>query len=93
MERKEITPGLTLPRLVYGMWRVADDSDRSPTHVRAKIEACIDQGITTVDQADIYGDYEAEAVLGDAARRFGKNLRLSRNAAFSSRATSFPTGV
>ncbi len=66
MERVEISPDLSLSRLVYGMWRVADDSDRSPAHVQAKIEACLVQGITTLDQADIYGDYEAEAVLGDA---------------------------
>ena len=32
--------------------------------VRAKIDACLEQGITTIDQADIYGDYGAEAVLG-----------------------------
>ncbi|MEC7667434.1 MAG: aldo/keto reductase, partial [Pseudomonadota bacterium] len=51
-----------------GMWRVADDANTSPEHVAAKIQSCLDQGITTFDQADIYGDYGAEAVLGDALR-------------------------
>jgi len=64
-----ITAGpLELSRIVYGMWRLGDDSDTSPAHVEAKIEACLAQGITTMDQADIYGDYGAEALLGDALR-------------------------
>jgi predicted oxidoreductase len=55
-------------RIVYGMWRLGDDADTSPSHVRAKVEACLEQGITTMDQADIYGDYGAEAILGAAFR-------------------------
>ncbi|MFY0662547.1 MAG: aldo/keto reductase [Shimia sp.] len=68
MNRVEIANGLTFSRLVYGMWRVADDADTSPEYVEAKIQACLDQGITTIDQADIYGDYGAEAVLGGALK-------------------------
>ncbi len=68
MERIVLKGGVSLSRLVYGMWRIGDDPDTSPAHVRAKIEACLAQGITTMDQADIYGGYTAEAVLGDALR-------------------------
>jgi len=68
MERIELKDGLELSRLVYGMWRIGDDTDTSPKHVQAKIEACLAQGITTMDQADIYGGYTAEAVLGTAMR-------------------------
>lgn len=68
MDRVEIANGLSFSRLVYGMWRVADDADTSPAYVEAKIQACLDQGITTIDQADIYGDYGAEAVLGGALK-------------------------
>lgn len=68
MERIEISPGLTLSRLVYGMWRLGDDADTSPAHVQAKVEACLAQGITTMDQADIYGGYTAEGLLGAALR-------------------------
>lgn len=74
MERVTITEGLSLSRLVYGMWRVGDDADTSVAHVRAKIDACLDQGITTLDQADIYGDYTAEAILG-AALKSDRSLR------------------
>ncbi|WP_281708624.1 aldo/keto reductase [Phaeobacter italicus] len=68
MERIEIAPGLSLSRLVYGMWRLGDDSDTSTAHVEAKINACLEQGITTFDQADIYGGYAAEGILGQAIR-------------------------
>ncbi|MCG6883656.1 MAG: aldo/keto reductase [Silicimonas sp.] len=64
MERVSFSGGVELSRIVYGMWRVGDDDDTSPAHVRAKIEACLEQGITTIDQADIYGGYTAEAILG-----------------------------
>ena len=39
-----------------------------PRHVQAKVEACLAQGITTMDQADIYGGYTAEAIFGAALR-------------------------
>lgn len=68
MERIDLTPDLAVSRIVYGMWRLADDADRSEVHVRVKIEACLEQGITTFDQADIYGDYESESVLGAALK-------------------------
>ncbi|MEO9574518.1 MAG: aldo/keto reductase [Tateyamaria sp.] len=68
MERVQLTNNLTLSRIVYGMWRLGDDTDTSTAHVQAKIHACLDQGITTFDQADIYGGYVAEAILGQALK-------------------------
>ena len=64
MDRTTLPGGIELSRIVYGMWRVGDDPDTSTGHIRAKIEACLEQGITTIDQADIYGGYTAEALLG-----------------------------
>ncbi len=66
MERITLQPDLSLSRIVYGMWRLGDDQDTSPRNVQAKIEACLEQGITTMDQADIYGGYMAEEVMGAA---------------------------
>ncbi len=74
MQRVKLSDTLELSRLVYGMWRLGDDSDTSADHVEAKIQSCLDQGITTFDQADIYGGYAAEAVLG-AAMRANPGLR------------------
>jgi len=68
MERVTLTDELSLSRLVYGMWRLTDDVDTSPAHVEAKVEACLAQGITTIDQADIYGGYTAEGVFGAALK-------------------------
>ncbi len=68
MERIELAEGLEFSRIVYGMWRLGDDVDRSAAHVQAKIEACLEQGITTFDQADIYGDYESETILGQCLK-------------------------
>ncbi len=68
MNRVKLNDTLNLSRIVYGMWRLGDDDDRSPAHVQAKIEACLEQGITSFDQADIYGDYTAEGILGSALK-------------------------
>ena len=74
MERLQIAEGLEFSQLVYGMWRLADDADTSIKHVDAKIRAALDQGITTFDQADIYGGYTAEDVMG-AALKTSPSLR------------------
>ena len=64
MQRLSLTPNLELSRLVYGLWRLGDDADTSPAYIQRKLEACLDVGMTSLDQADIYGGYEAEALLG-----------------------------
>ncbi|TCD14378.1 aldo/keto reductase [Oricola cellulosilytica] len=53
-------------RLIYGVWRLGDDADTSPRHIQRKVEACLDQGITTFDHADIYGGYACERLFGEA---------------------------
>ena len=68
MDRVQLSDTLSMSRIVYGMWRLGDDTDTSVAHVQAKIHACLDQGITTFDQADIYGGYVAEAILGEALK-------------------------
>jgi predicted oxidoreductase len=73
MERISLNNEVSLSRIVYGMWRLGDDENTSPEHVRTKIDASLDQGITSFDQADIYGGYEAEEILGNALS--GSGLR------------------
>ena len=68
MQRVDLTSNVSLSRLVYGMWRLCDGGESTPAQVQAKIEACLAQGITTMDQADIYGGYTAEAALGDCLK-------------------------
>jgi aryl-alcohol dehydrogenase-like predicted oxidoreductase len=76
------------------MWRLGDDADTSPAHVQAKIQACLDQGITTLDQADIYGDYGAEACWARVERPIrgcGTRWNSSPNATSSRRVAGMPT--
>jgi len=74
MQRFNLSDTVQLSQIIYGMWRLGDDSDTSAGHVQAKIEACLEQGITSFDQADIYGGYESEAILG-AALKAAPHLR------------------
>lgn len=76
MTRIELTPGLSFSRIAYGMWRLGDDADTSPARVRAKIAAALEAGITTMDQADIYGGYQAEEILGAALKGSGLRGRI-----------------
>ncbi len=71
METVALGDDLSLSRILYGLWRLADDGDTSAGHVRAKIDACLAQGITSFDHADIYGGYRAEAIFGAALREDG----------------------
>ncbi|WP_374512146.1 aldo/keto reductase family oxidoreductase [Niveibacterium sp.] len=54
--------------IVLGTWRFKEWS-MSPAELAAFIEGAADVGVTTVDTADIYGDYQGESALGDAFRR------------------------
>jgi predicted oxidoreductase len=59
----------TLPafsRIVYGVWRLNDGANHTPDLALRKIQACLDVGITSFDQADIYGDYSCEKLFGQA---------------------------
>jgi len=73
MQRVQLNSDIEISQLIYGMWRIGDDTNTKAEHVEAKIQSCLDQGITTFDQADIYGGYTAEAILGSA---LGKNPSL-----------------
>jgi len=53
LNRIEITPDLSFSRIVYGMWRLSDDTDTSTAHVQAKIE----------DQQNQYDDRERSVAL------------------------------
>jgi predicted oxidoreductase len=58
---------LDLSPVVAGLWRLASWSLDVPARVRW-IEQALELGITTFDHADIYGDYRAEALFGEALK-------------------------
>ena len=49
MDRINLSSSLEFSRIIYGMWRLADDADTSIKHIDDKINSCLDQGITTFD--------------------------------------------
>jgi predicted oxidoreductase len=57
--------GLTLSRIVAGMWRM-NEWNMTPQQRVAFIEQCLELGVTSFDHADIYGGYGVEAVFGEA---------------------------
>jgi len=68
MERFKLSPDCPeMSSIAYGVWRLADDPEgASPARVRAKVDVCLESGITTFDHADIYGMYTCEALFGAA---------------------------
>ncbi|OOE44675.1 aldo/keto reductase [Salinivibrio kushneri] len=53
--------------MVQGYWRL-DDWQMTPQQRLSFLKAHIDLGITTVDHADIYGDYRCETLFGQALK-------------------------
>ena len=68
MKRITLSNGVKLSAMAYGVWRLADAADTSVDANLARIDACLEQGITTFDHADIYGDYRCEALFGQAVK-------------------------
>jgi predicted oxidoreductase len=59
--------GPEVSHLVLGAWRFVD-AGLDAAAIRDLVAAAVDLGITTVDHADVYGDYQVEARFGEALR-------------------------
>ena len=57
--------GPEFSRVVFGLWRL-HGWDMTPTQRLAFLDAALDLGVTTIDHADIYGDYQGEFLFGEA---------------------------
>ena len=65
MERISLhSEGPELSRIVAGAWRWKLE----PGQVESLVNAALDQGITSFDHADIYGDYSNEQIFGEVLR-------------------------
>ncbi|MFH2504820.1 aldo/keto reductase family oxidoreductase [Klebsiella indica] len=60
--------GPEFSRFVMGYWRLMD-WNMSIEALVSFVEQHLDLGITTIDHADIYGDYRCEAAFGEALKR------------------------
>jgi predicted oxidoreductase len=67
MEQKKIHPkGPTFSRIISGAWRW---HTVSPTTVEKLIHTSLDEGITSFDHADIYGDHSNEEIFGQVLKK------------------------
>ncbi len=57
--------GPELSKIVQGFWRLSD-WDMTNQEIVQLIEMCLENGITTFDHADIYGEYSCETLFGKA---------------------------
>lgn len=71
MERICINQHVTFSKIIQGFWR-ANQWNMTHQQLNTFINQLVERGITTMDHADIYGDYECETI-------FGKALDLSPN--------------
>lgn len=68
LQRLAISPqGPEFSRFVMGYWRLMEWNLSAPA-LASFIEHHLELGITTVDHADIYGNYQCEAAFGQAIR-------------------------
>lgn len=67
MERVEINQNVTFSRYVQGFWR-AHTWQMSDQALNRHLHELVARGITTMDHADIYGDYQCEAIFGRALK-------------------------
>jgi predicted oxidoreductase len=58
---------VNLSTVVAGAWRMAG-WDMNPAQRLGWIETCLELGITSIDHADIYGDYQVQTLFGQALR-------------------------
>ncbi|MDP3311825.1 aldo/keto reductase family oxidoreductase [Lutibacter sp.] len=65
MQTIKIAEDFTISRLIHGHWRL-NDWNLSTQELITLIERTFELGITTIDHADIYGNYTCEALFGNA---------------------------
>ncbi|MGR0279598.1 aldo/keto reductase [Marinomonas dokdonensis] len=66
MMRHQYHPlGFEGSRIAQGFWR-ANEWQMSSAELLSFVESCVELGVTTMDHADIYGDYQCEALFGQA---------------------------
>jgi len=65
MNTIKLNSDFEISRIVHGLWRLTD-WNLSNQELLKLTEQCTEMGVTTFDQADIYGNYSCEKLFGDA---------------------------
>lgn len=67
MEKIQLNNEVTLSRIIQGLWRLKSWK-MTPEALLEFVHQCIDLGVTSFDTAEIYGNYEAEEMFGEALK-------------------------
>ena len=67
MEKIQLNNEVALSRIIQGLWRLKSWK-MTPEALLEFVHQCIDLGVTSFDTAEIYGNYEAEAMFGEALK-------------------------
>jgi diketogulonate reductase-like aldo/keto reductase len=65
MDAVELPSGELMPKLGQGTWRMGEDPGRRDEEI-ASLRLGIELGLTLIDTAEMYGEGQAELVVGDA---------------------------
>lgn len=65
MDRVKINRNVTYSKLIQGFWRL-NDWQMTTQDLNRYLHQLVELGVTTMDHADIYGDYRCEQLFGEA---------------------------
>ncbi|MHD0383543.1 aldo/keto reductase [Staphylococcus simulans] len=65
MDRVKINRNVTYSKMIQGFWRL-NDWQITTQDLNRYLHQLVELGVTTMDHADIYGDYRCEQLFGDA---------------------------
>jgi len=68
MERIKLADTFDVSRIALGFWRLKTWNLSARTLLK-NVERWVDEGITTFDHADIYGDYSCERLFGEVLKQ------------------------
>lgn len=72
MKQVTLKNGTTVPAVGQGTWHVGDDAAMHDREVEA-LRTGIDNGMTLIDTAEMYGYGKSEAVVGDAIKPYDRS--------------------
>lgn len=67
MERVQINRNVEYSKIIQGFWRL-NEWKMTPQDLNRHLHQLVEMGVTTMDHADIYGDYTCETLFGEALK-------------------------
>lgn len=72
MKQVMLRNGISVPTIGQGTWHIGDDQRMHDQEVEA-LRTGIDNGMTLIDTAELYGYGKSESVVGDAIKPYDRN--------------------